>query len=308
MNEEMNNNYEKNNSGVKVLLIILIILVLCLIGLTCYKMFIYDNKIDDKKDNNVVENNSNGHNNSSKIPNNNINNNVVENKDSNQNKNDEEELDDKQIIEKINKFYNASKPSELINKLENLFYGKAISKIDKIYITIHYIFNEDMYTTMNEKNRPKDFDSIYDDYIEGGYIKIVSFDTFEKVYYDLFGEKVEYNYNEIHNAGTTPCINEFDEKNRVMYFNSGACSEGISDKTEYVKIKEYKKDKNNYYLYLYVGSYNNGEVDSNLKGYYKISSNKKIVVDKFEGNEDKFDVIKWTFNKKLNFEKSELLK
>ena len=51
MNEEMNNNYEKNNSGVKVLLIILIILVLCLIGLVCYKMFIYDKK----NDNNVVE-------------------------------------------------------------------------------------------------------------------------------------------------------------------------------------------------------------------------------------------------------------
>ena len=59
MNEEMNNNnYEKNNSGVKVLLIILIILVLCLIGLICYKMFIYDKKNDNKKDNNVVENNN----------------------------------------------------------------------------------------------------------------------------------------------------------------------------------------------------------------------------------------------------------
>ena len=64
MNEEMNNNYnnvpnynyEKNNNGVKVLLIILIILVLCLIGLTCYKIFIYDKKNDNKKDNNVVEN------------------------------------------------------------------------------------------------------------------------------------------------------------------------------------------------------------------------------------------------------------
>ena len=66
MNEEMNNNYnntpnynyEKNNGGVKVLLIILIILVLCLIGLTCYKMFIYDKKNDNNKDNNVVENNN----------------------------------------------------------------------------------------------------------------------------------------------------------------------------------------------------------------------------------------------------------
>ena len=55
----MNNNYEKNNSGVKVLLIILIILVLCLIGLTCYKMFIYDKKNDNKKDNNAVENTNN---------------------------------------------------------------------------------------------------------------------------------------------------------------------------------------------------------------------------------------------------------
>ena len=66
MNEEMNNNYnntpnynyEKNNSGVKVLLIILIILVLCLIGLTCYKIFVVDKKNDNKKDNNVVENNA----------------------------------------------------------------------------------------------------------------------------------------------------------------------------------------------------------------------------------------------------------
>ena len=67
MNEEMNNNYnntpnynyEKKNNGVKVLLIILIILVLCLLGLTCYKIFIYDKKNDNKKDNNVVENKSN---------------------------------------------------------------------------------------------------------------------------------------------------------------------------------------------------------------------------------------------------------
>lgn len=52
-----NNNYEpqKSNNGVKVLLVILILLVLCLIGLTCYKMFIYDKKNDNKQNSNVVE-------------------------------------------------------------------------------------------------------------------------------------------------------------------------------------------------------------------------------------------------------------
>ena len=55
MNEEMNNNvvnnnYEppKSNNSVKVLLIVLILLVLCLIGLTCYKMFIYDKEDNGK--------------------------------------------------------------------------------------------------------------------------------------------------------------------------------------------------------------------------------------------------------------------
>ncbi len=60
MNEEMNNNvvnnnYEppKSNNGVKVLLIILILLVLCLIGLTCYKVFVYDKKDNTKPNNNT---------------------------------------------------------------------------------------------------------------------------------------------------------------------------------------------------------------------------------------------------------------
>ena len=67
MNEGMNSNYnstpnynyERKNSGVKVLLMVLILLVLCLIGLTCYKMFIYDKKNDNKQNSkNTVENNN----------------------------------------------------------------------------------------------------------------------------------------------------------------------------------------------------------------------------------------------------------
>ena len=56
-----NNNYEppKSNNGVKVLLVVLIILVLCLIGLTAYKMLVFDKKNDNKKDNNVVKKDDN---------------------------------------------------------------------------------------------------------------------------------------------------------------------------------------------------------------------------------------------------------
>ena len=72
MNEEMNNNYnntpnynyEKNNSGVKVLLIILIVLAVAILGLLSYKIFVVDKKNYNKKDNNVIENNnSNGNDN-----------------------------------------------------------------------------------------------------------------------------------------------------------------------------------------------------------------------------------------------------
>ena len=64
-NNEMNNNYnntpnynyEKKNSGVKVLLIIVIILAIAILGLLSYKLFVVDKKSGNNKEdnNNVVE-------------------------------------------------------------------------------------------------------------------------------------------------------------------------------------------------------------------------------------------------------------
>ena len=59
LNENRNNYVEKNNKGVKALLITLILLVLALLLLFGYKFFILDNKDNNSNNHNVVDNNNN---------------------------------------------------------------------------------------------------------------------------------------------------------------------------------------------------------------------------------------------------------
>ena len=72
------------------------------------------------------------------------------------------------------------------------------------------------------------------------------------------------------------------------------------------KIKEYSSDSDYYYVYQYVGiKFPNG---CNENGeFFKPKANEIVNVTSFEGNEDKFETLKWTFDKNYNFISTENL-
>lgn len=203
--------------------------------------------------------------------------------------NKEVELTDKAAIEELDKYLEVLKQGSF--RVSGIF--DELKDSEKTYIVLHYIFNDEKnYKVVTKDTVPEKYkdDRKFDDsYIEMGAILELSFDTYSKVYNTMFGEKPEITEDSIKAAYTSPCLGVFDEEEKVMYFNSAACGEGLSTSVVYFAKNKYTVDNDYYYMYIYTGQSLTGEGDL-VPGMYNTSDLTKVDVDKFEGNEDKFCV------------------
>jgi len=221
----------------------------------------------------------------------------------------ERELLDKKSKEKIDNFLNIIVGSNDYIKY-HFTVGDASFNIHRIYVVIHSIFENDKYKKLTSDNLPSKYknDENYKQNVDNGCIIQASFDDISLEYQNVFGYEPKFNHDDWENVSPILCIEKekiFDEELKMMLFNTCACSEGEADIKAYLKKYKYTYDNDYYYLYLHVGY--KKELEDNITKFYKLSDDKEVDVDSFDGNEDKFDSVKWTFDKNFKFLKSEII-
>ena len=127
---------------------------------------------------------------------------------------------------------------------------------------------------------------------------MITFDEFNKKFKEFFKEDTDLKYMKDHSAkvsddeklGACPFLYIVDEEIKQLIF-SYQCG-GLEVEEYNTKIYDYKKDANNYYVYTYVARHSED---------YKKLDGTVVDVDTFDGNEDKFSTVVWTFDKDYNF-------
>ena len=218
-------------------------------------------------------------------------------------KNEERELIDNDSKKKIDAFFNIIDGATDYVKyhfVDNNF----LSNSNKMYVSIRSIIDNNKYTSVTNDNLPVKYqnDANYKQYVDNGCIFQATFDDIEEEHKNIFDEKVNFDSLELDSVNSFLCVeNEknFDEELKLMLYNNCACTEQVSDYTVYLSKFKYTYDNDYYYLYLYAGI--KRKTENNNEEFHKISSNEIVDVNSFYGNEDKFDIIKWTFKKNFSF-------
>jgi hypothetical protein len=215
----------------------------------------------------------------------------------------EKELIDKKAKAEIDKFYKVIEGSTDYIKY-HFAAGDSITNSNEIYVAIHSLFDNNKFTKLESDKLPSKYtnDANYKQNVDKGCIIKISFDDIEKEFNSMFGSKPSFDSKELTAVNDLLCLGEeesFDEELKLLLFNKCACSEGKSSNTLYMSKYKYTYDDDNYYLYLHATWGINSE-------YYTLSTNSKVDADSFEGNESKFELFKWTFNKNYKFIKAEI--
>ena len=213
-----------------------------------------------------------------------------EKKEEKKEENIEKDLTSEKAIKELDKYLTILQNGNM--RLENIFDYSKFTQVDKVYFTLHYIFNDKNYKVITLDTVPdkyKDDKNFASEYLELGAIYEVTFNTFEKTYSTIFGENIKHDEEVIRSGYTSPCLGVYDTELKNMYFNSAACGEGISAARIYYAKEKYTEDNDYYYMYLYSGKFIDGGGDLE-PGLYNSSDLTVVDVDKFEGNEDKFSV------------------
>jgi hypothetical protein len=137
---------------------------------------------------------------------------------------------------------------------------------------------------------------------------IASIDDFKNNYKLLFNEEVDLSFIKSHTyhdgefLSVCPLLYGVLEEEKVIVLSKNCGGTNI-DHLE-TKVYDYKKVGNNYEVYQYVGYKSTN--DKNEEYYLRLDRT-IIEVDKFEGNEDKFSTLVWTFDKDYKFVKSKVV-
>ena len=145
--------------------------------------------------------------------------------------------------------------------------------------------------------KAKEVTSIDDKYKDDFYLNSLSLDElsiddFKKEYKNLFNKDIDLKESDLMAVYGCPRIVKSDLEINKIYISKDCTP--ISNNEFYFKTIKYTGDKDYYYVYQHVGE----KLDDK---YIKPKSNIEVKVDKFEGNEDKFDDITWIFDKDFNF-------
>ncbi len=127
-------------------------------------------------------------------------------------------------------------------------------------------------------------------------------ESFKNEYKLLFKTELNTKLNDNSTLGC-PAVYKYDEDLGNIYLSNQCGGTGAA----VYKYKTYKtdEDENYYYVYQYVGTIR--DIDLDNKEFKKPIANEVVNVTSFEGNEDKFETLKWTFDKNYNFVKTENL-
>ncbi len=214
--------------------------------------------------------------------------------------NGEKELTDKKSKEEIDKFYKVIEGSTDYIKY-HFVAGDLITNSNEIYIAIHSLFDNNKFTKLKSDNLPDKYKK-YKQNADKGCMIQMSFDDIKNEFENYFDDTAEFDTLDLTSVNELLCIeneSSFDEELKILIFDKCACSEGESNNTLYMSKYKYTYDDDNYYLYLHAAMGNKSE-------FYTLSTNTKVDVDSFKGNESKFELFKWTFNKNYDFVKSEI--
>lgn len=241
VNSIPNNNYEppKSNNGVKVLLVILILLVLCLIGLTCYKMFIYDKKNDNKQNSNVVEEKED----------NKPDNNIVEEKN-----NDNLKLS-AELEEKIKDNFEFADYVKILNS------NKVPSKEEVYYYTIKKIEGCDPMECKGkyDYNKMKEYENVFNEKYSHEFdgqtlYAVYNMEDIEDSVRELYGSNVKLNFENkevvsISNMYPTKVLYVKDINKFGVYIGGGGM---VSDGVDHLKLIVDTTLKDNIYSINYI--------------------------------------------------------
>ena len=299
MNEEMNNNmvpnnnpinnnyYEpqKNNRGVKALLVVLIILVLCLIGLTCYKMFVYDKK-DNKnnKDNTPVEEKEN---------------NKEENTPAEEKENGTSSIS-KELENKIKDNFMNAPYVEILNS------NKDISKEMVLYYTITTIGSCNPMECYGEyKNQNSEYYKLYDknyDMLNEKYSTKFDGQTLKAIYNseiinksarELYGKTITFANEEIVKVSKMYPTNVIYVKSNDLFAVYGGGGGMISDGTFSVKTIVNTGFKNNIYTIRFVETLYRAYIDENNSTdtycYIIDKNNQKTKIECYDDDKNKIN-------------------
>ena len=220
----------------------------------------------------------------------------------------ERELVDKKSKKKIDEFFDNVNSSTRYVKF-HFVAGDFLSNSNKIYVAIHSLMGKNKYTKITKNNIPSKYknDDYYKQFIDNGCLIEVTFDEIEKEHNKYFNTKADFSTLELDSVNELLCLeNEknFDEELKIMLLNTCVCNEEKSDITVYISKDKYTFDEENYYLYLYAGM---KTITDGIDEYYKVSYKEKVEVDSFEGNETKFNHVKWIFDKNFNLIQIEII-
>ena len=128
-------------------------------------------------------------------------------------------------------------------------------------------------------------------------MKEISITSYTNEYKRLFNDDPNYDLIGDYSFGC-PGPYKVDQELGKIYI--GVECGGTGNPEYYYKIFKYEEDNKNYYVYEYVGTKN-----PSTEKLVKVKSNEEVNVTSFEGNEDKFETVVWTFDKNFNFISSE---
>ncbi len=125
----------------------------------------------------------------------------------------------------------------------------------------------------------------------------INITSYTNEYKRLFNDEPNYDLIGEYSFGC-PGPYKVDQELGKIYIGSD-CG-GTGNPKYYYKIFKYEEDNKNYYVYEYVGT----EIPF-TNTLTKVKSGEVVNVSSFEGNEDKFETVVWTFDKNFNFISSE---
>lgn len=306
------------------LIVIILVFMLFTFGLGIYfGKEVFTDKSGNKKENTNTETNTN----TEVENNNNDNTNIVEDNTNNEKPEDNQNLVfDDNAKNKVNDFIKTAMHVELYSDdyAKEFSNGlNALNKKQKELLTYFATANDDNMTQLTLETVPTKYknDEKFK-YINGVDYRIyeLPLQIFANKYKEFFNEEYVVESEEPQISGC-PFVFKIDQELGKMYL-SNQCG-GTSDFSwDYLYLNyQYETDENYYYVYQYNGEYvynhdedhidfkksKSGDVIFTMPRTVGVRLDINKVKEQFELNADKFETVKWTFDKNLVFVSTENL-